>query len=248
MLNKIKSTVGWWMILFGTSLVSNHIGAYQSLHNFPTSQVVTFSSSTIDPCKDTVNQEPLATITTPPENAEIPEVKTEEITVEEIRQYAELKAVKKYYLLLRHPDGRYELRTGGSPAWRYNNPGKLAYGNFTETNGAIGNDGPLAIFSNYEDGKKAFEVFLFQSELSNYKEMKIEQVINKLANPKFGYKPKEYLAYVLKETDQKSTKYLKDMTVDERDDLIDAIQSYENWIAGNIVIYKDKDEFVKKGW
>jgi hypothetical protein len=248
MLNKIKSTVGWWMILFGTSLVSNHIGAYQSLHNFPTAQVVAFSSSTIDPCKGTITQEPLNTITTPPENAEVPEIKTAEVTAEESRQYAELKAVKKYYLLLRHPDGRYELRTGGSPAWRYNNPGKLAYGNFTETNGAIGNDGPLAIFSNYEDGKKAFEVFLFQSELSNFKEMTIEQAINKLANPKFGYKPKEYLAYVLKETDQKSTKYLKDMTVDERDDLIDAIQSYENWIAGNIVIYKDKDEFVKKGY
>jgi hypothetical protein len=61
------------------------------------------------------------------------------------------------------PDGSYEDRTGGSPAWRHYNPGNLRP--FDEKRphdyGAIGASGPrgkqFLIFKSEEDGKAALE-------------------------------------------------------------------------------------------
>lgn len=248
---KVVSGVSWFASLLVASIASYHIGTIHPVIK-QSPQIISLASDLSGPCTEISPLPPIVEapvlVEPPVVVAEPPKIEESPIVIEEkVQSKTELKAVRKYYLLMRHPDGRYELRTGGSPAWRYNNPGKLAYGNFAKLNGALGNDGPLAIFSTYEDGKKAFESFLFESDF-NYKDLSIEQVINKLADIKKGYKPKEYLAFVLKETNQKSSKLLKDMTVDERDELIEAIQSYENWIAGNIVIYKDKTDFEKKGY
>lgn len=155
--------------------------------------------------------------------------------------------VKKYYLQLIHPDGTYELRTGGNSSWRYNNPGKLLYGNFAKLNGAIGRDGPLAIFSTYDDGYEALSAYIFESDFG-FKNATIKDAIEKLAPPSDGYDTKSYLKYVLSETGLKETKKLDTMDIDVRAKFLDAIQYQESFTAGNIIKFANKAEFEKKGY
>ena len=158
----------------------------------------------------------------------------------------ELVSVKKYYLLLKHGDGRYELRTGGSPSWRYNNPGKLAYGNFTKMAGAVGKDGPLALFPDYDTGRAAFESYIFETDV--YKGMSVSKMVFKFAQIKDGYDPKKYLEAITKGTKYKAGTLLSDFTADDRAELIEKIQEQENWIAGNIRHFDNKEHFEKEGY
>lgn len=158
----------------------------------------------------------------------------------------QIVSVKKYYLLLKHGDGRYELRTGGNPSWRYNNPGKLLYGNFAKMVGAVGKDGPLAIFPDYETGHAALEAYVFESDV--YKGLTVSQFVTKFAKSEDGYDTKKYLANLLKSAKFKSTTALSSMTADDRADLIDGIQEQENWTAGNIRMFEDQKAFEKDGY
>lgn len=159
---------------------------------------------------------------------------------------AEIVNIKKYYLLLKHGDGRYELRTGGNPSWRYNNPGKLAYGNFSKMAGAIGKDGPLAIFPDYETGKRALEAYLFESDV--FKGLTVSKTISKFAKSEDGYDPKKYTSSVTKGSKFKSSTLLSDFTADDREEFIEKIQEQENWTAGNIQHFDDKKHFEKEGY
>lgn len=70
-------------------------------------------------------------------------------------------------------DGSVETRTGGTRAWRSNNPGNIEYGSFAKSHGAIGSDGRFAIFSSYEAGRKAKENLLFEGK--NYRNLTLDQ-------------------------------------------------------------------------
>jgi hypothetical protein len=52
------------------------------------------------------------------------------------------------------------VRTGGSRAWRYNNPGYVRCSSRATTYGAIGCDGELAIFPDYQTGVHALRMTL----------------------------------------------------------------------------------------
>ena len=49
-------------------------------------------------------------------------------------------------ITLHHADGSTETRTGGSRAWRNNNPGNLRPGDFSTRHGAIGDNNHFAVF------------------------------------------------------------------------------------------------------
>ena len=51
---------------------------------------------------------------------------------------------------IRGPGGHVEERSGGTRAWRNNNPGNIEGSNFANTHGAIGGDGRFAIFPSQE--------------------------------------------------------------------------------------------------
>lgn len=173
------------------------------------------------------------------------EEKKEQLLIESLK--AEIVKIKKYYFLIKHPDGRYELRTGGTPSWRYNNPGKLLNGNFSKQMGSIGSDGKLAVFPTYADGRVALDIYLFSSDFG-YKEKTLSEAIKQFAPVKDGYNPTAYLASITKKTGISSSKRLSDMTIDEREALLDAIESYEGFIQGNVKTFKDEDDFKKNGY
>lgn len=53
-------------------------------------------------------------------------------------------------------DGGKLVRTGGSSAWRNNNPGNIrSLGNFAKENGSIGEAKGFALFPDYETGRRA---------------------------------------------------------------------------------------------
>ena len=73
----------------------------------------------------------------------------------------------------------YEL-SGGSRAWRNNNPGNLEYGKFARNHGAIGTDGRFAIFPDTATGFKAMASLL---ATNSYQKLTIEGAINRYAPP-----------------------------------------------------------------
>lgn len=52
-------------------------------------------------------------------------------------------------------DGTKLIKTGGTPAWRNNNPGNIRFYRFAKENGSIGNASGFAIFPDYDTGRRA---------------------------------------------------------------------------------------------
>jgi hypothetical protein len=149
-----------------------------------------------------------------------------------------IEKIKKYYFAMKKPDGTFEVRTGGSISWRYNNPGKLLYDNFAKTHKAIGFDGSFAIFASEDDGMAALESYLFESDFG-YKDLSLENAIKKFAPTKDGYNPRTYLNYILSHSKVKAKTVLSTMTADDRADVLTAIRDYEHWIVGNVTNVTD---------
>jgi len=179
-------------------------------------------------------------------------VKVEEKQKELQKQLADVSPsrvvnVKPFYLLLEHPDGRYEQRTGGTLPWRHNNPGKLLYGSFAKAQGAIGRDGPLAIFATYEDGRKALQEYLFNSEFG-FSHLTLTAAIKKFAPAGDGYSPDTYARFVTKDSKISGGKKLSTMSSDEIGKVLDSIQVFEDFIPGNKFEYDNKKDWEIKGW
>lgn len=155
--------------------------------------------------------------------------------------------VRPYYVRAVRSDGQIEVRTGGTKSWRFYNPGMLVHGEFTRKQGALGSDGKLAIFASYSAGRKALEMLLFESN-QNYKEMSVTDAIKKFAPTKDGYKPPKYAAQVAKAAGVKLDTKLKDFTDDQREKFIDEIEKIEEYGEGKTQMYKDEDDWKKRGY
>ena len=82
--------------------------------------------------------------------------------------------------------GNTETREGGTRAWRNNNEGNIRYGSFAKKMGAIGKDGDgFAIFPSQEQGRKAKESLLFESDAvimgKKYKDRTLDDAISTYA-------------------------------------------------------------------
>ena len=73
-----------------------------------------------------------------------------------------------------------ETWSGGTRAWRNNNPGNIRDGDFARRRGAIGAAGGFAVFPNYEAGFAALTALL---RTSTYQRLTVEQAINRYAPP-----------------------------------------------------------------
>lgn len=75
-------------------------------------------------------------------------------------------------------DGNIYEFSGGTRAWRNNNPGNLEYGKFARNNGAIGTDGRFAIFPDVTTGFNAMANLL---STNAYQNLTIQEAINRYA-------------------------------------------------------------------
>lgn len=86
----------------------------------------------------------------------------------------------RYDVVYTRADGNQFRRSGGTRAWRNNNPGCLRYSEFTAAQGAIGKAGGFAVFPDEETGMRAI-CALLQSD--GYRNLTISQAIFKYAPP-----------------------------------------------------------------
>ncbi len=132
-------------------------------------------------------------------------------------------------------DGNIYEASGGSRAWRNNNPGNLEYGSFARDNGAIGTDGRFAIFPDTTTGFNAMADLL---STSSYQKLTIEGVINRYAPPSEN-NVENYLKAIERQTGFTCSTPMNQLSKDNLLNLAKAMSRHEGNIAG-------KKRFVSK--
>lgn len=77
-------------------------------------------------------------------------------------------------------NGSEEVRSGGTRAWRNNNPGNIRSGDFARSHGSIGEAGGFAVFPSEAAGQAALTALL---NTNTYQPLTINQAISRYAPP-----------------------------------------------------------------
>lgn len=138
-------------------------------------------------------------------------------------------------------DGSEYLHSGGTRAWRNNNPGNLSK---AEKSGlAIGVGGPFAVFPDHATGKAALKFVL----LSVYKDKRLDKVFEKYAPAKDNNDPEHYTKLVKKFTGLASDQTIGDLNSAELDKFMAAIERVEGWKEGKVEPIPHAQQFALKG-
>ena len=153
---------------------------------------------------------------------------------------------QRYYILdikevkeqeYKYVDGAVKMRTGGSVAWRNNNPGNLV----SSSTSKIGSGGPVT--NNYPKGK--FAVFASKTEgldalrgllrSDGYKNKSILMAMQKYAPKKDSNNPIRYANMIAQRLGKSVDTIVGSLTDAERETMIDVIMLKEGWKVGNII-------------
>jgi hypothetical protein len=134
----------------------------------------------------------------------------------------------------RHGGDRYvvyadEVRTGGTRAWRNNNPGNMEAGAFANQHGAIGSDGRFAVFPNEAAGTAAVRALL---GTAGYRNLTIADAIARYAPPHEN-DTAAYTAGVSRMTNLDATRAISSLNGAELDAVVGAIRRVEGWQPGH---------------
>lgn len=157
------------------------------------------------------------------------------------KKYVSARDGENNSVIYKAADGTEELHSGGSRAWRNNNPGNLIS---AEKSGlAIGKGGRFAVFPDHDAGFAALKMTL----VKNYSDMKLDKVFQKYAPASDKNNPEQYIAQVKKWTGLDSARALKDLDEAELLKFMKAIERAEGWIVGKITPVPHAQQFVVKG-
>ncbi|MFJ8635304.1 S8 family serine peptidase [Streptomyces sp. NPDC093568] len=123
-----------------------------------------------------------------------------------------------------------EIRTGGTIAWRNNNPGNIVAGAFTRSHGAIGANGRFAVFPDEETGAAAVAALL---RTPAYNSSSIAQAIARYA-PSFENDTPHYIAMVARWTGLDPSRAVSTLDDKELDAVVGAIRRMEGWRPGTV--------------
>ena len=138
------------------------------------------------------------------------------------------------YTNLQYDDGREERRTG-TLAWRNNNPGNIRSGRFARSMGAIGSSGGFAVFPTYEQGRRAKEELLFNTD--SYKNRTIAGAINRYA-PSSENDTRSYINSIVRAVGVNSNTPLRDLTPEQRRAMLDAMERVEGFRPGRVEVLR----------
>ncbi len=130
-----------------------------------------------------------------------------------------------------YPDGTQYRRTGGTRAWRNNNPGNIRYSEFTRKAGAIGQAGGFAVFPDEETGIRAIEMLL---RGDSYNQLTIAAAISRYAPP-VENDTAAYRRRIQELTGLSINRRISDLTDAELSRVVDAIRQIEGWETGRII-------------
>lgn len=153
-----------------------------------------------------------------------------------MQKIAKVIQVGKGYIDVQYDNKKRYRRSGGTVAWRCNNPGNLKLGKFAREYGAVGNDsGGHAVFPMMQDGEAAHTALLFDTEESKYYTMTLQKAISVYAPSYDGNDVDGYVTFLLKDATYKKTKKLCDFTEDERLHLLKRMRLMEGYKEGKVV-------------
>ncbi|WP_218080219.1 hypothetical protein [Anthocerotibacter panamensis] len=121
------------------------------------------------------------------------------------------------------------IKTGGSLAWRNNNPGNIRSGHFAEGRGSIGSNNGFAIFPTYNIGRDALKSLLTGSIYAN---LSIYDSITRYAPPSEN-NTDNYKSRLKSNTGLDLNKKLSSLKNEELESVINAIQINEGYISGS---------------
>ncbi len=128
------------------------------------------------------------------------------------------------------PDGTRVKRTGGTRAWRNNNPGNIRMSDFAKRVGAIGEAGGFAVFPDKETGMYAIEALL---RTNTYQNLTVAGAISRYAPPSEN-NTSAYHRTIEKHTGLSINKPMNQLTQSELASVANAIMIMEGWREGNI--------------
>lgn len=134
----------------------------------------------------------------------------------------------KYDVVYTRANGDETRRSGGTRAWRNNNPGCLRYSEFTVAQGAIGYAGGFAVFPDAETGMRAICTLL---KSDSYKNLTISQAISKYAPPHEN-DTASYNMNLQKLTGMHPTTKLSELSNAQIQHVARAIRRVEGWTRG----------------
>ena len=137
-------------------------------------------------------------------------------------------------------DGNIYEASGGSRAWRNNNPGNLEYGKFALDNGAIGTDGRFAIFPDSATGFNAMANLL---STNTYQKLTIENAINRYAPPSEN-DIENYLKSIERQTGFSRSTPMNNLSKNNLLQLAKAMAKHEGNISGKKRLVPKKEQYV----
>ncbi|MGH7035819.1 MAG: hypothetical protein ACREFL_18970 [Stellaceae bacterium] len=138
--------------------------------------------------------------------------------------------------IISHGDGTIETRSGGTPAWRNNNPGNMKAGRFTDSHGAIGSDGTFAVFP---DADTDYQAIQDRWSAPQHGQLTIAQAISTWApKGKDANDPDSYANFVSRQTGLPLATKLGALTPEQVESVARAIRRKEGTVPGTVTITK----------
>lgn len=135
---------------------------------------------------------------------------------------------QNYDVVYTFSDGDKLKRSGGTRAWRNNNPGCIRYSSFAIEQGAIGKAGGFAVFPDQKTGKNALAALL---RSKGYRNLTISAAIFKYAPPHEN-NTQNYKARIRKLTGLSTSMKLCNLTDEQINRVVEAICIIEGWRTG----------------
>lgn len=139
------------------------------------------------------------------------------------------------WIIVNLSNHRKVKRTGGTIAWRYNNPGNLKNGPFAQSCGAVGyGHATLVVFPDYRTGHNAMKRLLFSGERP-YVNLSIHDAIHKYAPPEDNNDSIAYATTVANAVGVSLDTVLKTLSEKQRDMMIEAMKRVEAYKIGQVL-------------
>ncbi len=146
----------------------------------------------------------------------------------ELMAMATTATADRYSVVYTRRNGNKFKRTGGTRAWRNNNPGCVRYSDFIATQGAIGQAGGFAVFPDEETGMRALAALL---RSNGYRNLTIADAIFKYAPPHEN-NTDVYKSRIRNMTGLQISLRIRDLTDAQIRRVVNAIRVIEGWHPG----------------
>ena len=177
----------------------------------------------------------VAAINTPTKAIKPTNIVIDSIAVEEFKQKMYLLQPRtidvvrtETGVLYTFSNGESIERSGGTIAWRNNNPGCIRYTDKTAKMGAIGIANNFAIFPDEATGMRAIRTLLLSD---SYRNLTIDAAINKYA-PSHENNTEHYISVLCRKVNLPRTTKLCDMNEEQLDCIVKTIRKIEGWVVG----------------